>query len=98
VSCSRDDSFSLVSVEAAQFSKPCIFSDNVGAREVLDGSCSFVFPSGDVKQLRQIMIQAYMDRASLKNLGRTARKIYEERLTEQCFSRSFLKLVDDNIA
>jgi glycosyltransferase involved in cell wall biosynthesis len=97
VSCSRDDAFSLVAVEAAQFGKPCILSDHVGVREVLDGDCSFLFPSGDVEELKEQIILAYKDRIRLRQMGLTARQMYESRLTDRHFARNFMALVNAHI-
>ncbi|MEW9539128.1 glycosyltransferase [Agrobacterium radiobacter] len=98
VAPSRDDSFSLVAIEAAQLGKPMIFSDHVGAHDILDDVCSFVFPSGNADQLRDRMIQAYEDRARLEEMGRAARQTYERELTQEKFARNFMALVEANIS
>ena len=98
VSCSRDDAFSLVSVEAAQFAKPLILSDHVGASEVLDERCAFLFPSQDVEALRACLTRAHDGRAQLPAMGLAARKIYEAHLTDAEFARNFLTLVEGEIA
>ena len=94
VSCSRDESFSLVTLEAAQMGKPSILSDRVGIREFLDDECSWTFPSEDVRQLRELMVRAYRDRAQVERMGGAARRIYEERLTDEQFAHRFMALVE----
>ncbi len=98
VCCSRDEAFGMVVVEAAQMGKPSIISDRTGVREVLDADSSFVFVSGDVRALRARMIEVYKNQDSLQDMGRSARRIYEERLTQDEFARNFNEMVDSEIA
>lgn len=93
VSCSRDDAFPLVTIEAAQLRKPQILSDHVGTRHVLDDSCAFAFASEDVADLRDCMIRAFENREQLPAMGEAARHIYEQRLTDTAFARNFMALI-----
>jgi len=98
VTCSRDDAFPLVVIEAAQFAKPSIMSDHVGVSEVMNEDSSFVFPSGDVAALRDCMIRAHELREDLPAMGKSARKVYEQKLTDIIFARNFMALVDTMVA
>lgn len=97
VCCSRDDAFSLVAIEAASLGRPIIFSDHVGAREVLNEECSLVFPSEDVTALRDRMLWAYQNQMRMKEMGLNARKVYEEELTDGHFAKRFNKIVMEEI-
>ncbi len=94
---SRDESFSLAAIEAAQLSKPMIFSNHVGAFEILDHNCAFVFPSDGVEGLRDAMVRAYEDRTRLEEMGRAARRIYKQKLTQEEFAKKFVALVRANL-
>jgi len=94
VASSRDDSFSLVSIEAAAFSKPMILSDHVGAIEVFDESCAFVFRSGAVDGLRDCIVKAHSQRSRLLAMGAKARLVYDAKLSDTVFKENFIKLID----
>lgn len=97
VSCSRDEAFSLVSIEAAQMGKPLILSDHVGANEVFDNTCAFNFPSENVDALRDCIIKAHADRKRLNEMGRAARQTYEKKLTKENFAQNFITLIEEEL-
>jgi O-antigen biosynthesis protein len=97
VSSSRDEAFSIVAIEAAQFSRPTILSDHVGAREILGDSSSLVFPVENTLELRDKMIQLFSDRGRVLEMGIAARKIYETQLSAEVFSENFLDLIDKTL-
>jgi glycosyltransferase involved in cell wall biosynthesis len=97
VCCSRDEAFSLVAIEAASLGRPIIFSDHVGAHEILNEGCSLVFPSEDVAALRDRMLWAYDNQDLMKGMGRNARKVYEKNLTNGHFAKRFNKLVREEM-
>jgi GT2 family glycosyltransferase/glycosyltransferase involved in cell wall biosynthesis len=97
VCCSRDESFSLVSIEAASMCVPTIFSDMVGAREVLNEDCSLIFPSESISGLRDQMLWAYENRPKMIEFGLKARQVYENFLTDRHFRTRFIEMIMDEI-
>ncbi len=93
VSCSRDDSFSLVAVEAAQLVKPLILSDKVGVGAIFGSAASLSFRSQDDADLARKMIEAYENQDRLLEMGRAARKVYEAELNDTQFAKRFLETV-----
>jgi glycosyltransferase involved in cell wall biosynthesis len=98
VCCSRDESSSLVVMEAAMLSKPTILSDRVGLLEVLDGESCFVFESESAPSLAGQLLAAYECRGDLKRMGMAARRKFEQELTLEVFGRRFLALIAEQIA
>lgn len=91
--CSRDDSFSLVGMEAAMLSKPLILSDHVGLLEVLDAESCLVFEAGSAASLAAQLRIAEERRGELRRMGQLARLSFEEELTLDAFGRKFMALV-----
>lgn len=91
--CSRDEAASLVAMEAAMMARPIITSDRVGLREVLGSEAGFVFASGDPASLAAQLRIAIEKRGELPQLGRAARRRFEQELTLEVFGRRFLAIV-----
>lgn len=94
VCCSRDEAFSLVVVEGAMLAKPAILNKNVGVAEILehDASC-LVFEADNAASLAQQLLVAHADRQRMQDIGREARRVYEENFTIDRFSGEFLRLL-----
>jgi glycosyltransferase involved in cell wall biosynthesis len=72
---SREDTVSLVGVEAAMFSVPIISSDSVGLAGYLEhNETGLVFPSEDCKALAENIAFAIDNRDKMAEMGRKARK------------------------
>ena len=94
VSCSRDDPFPLVCMEAAMLGKAVILNENVGTTEVLlaDNAC-LAFESENPQSLADQMVFAYENREQMKRMGHRARETFEERLSYKSFAQAFLRLL-----
>ena len=91
---SRDESFSLVALEACMSGKPLIVSSNVGAKFLVNpGENGFVFESENAESLKSAIIQILDNRENLQKLGDNSRKKYLENATPEVFSRNFLQLL-----
>ncbi len=75
VNCTRQDTLSLINVEAQACGTPVITYRNTGAQETVDGICGFSVETGDADALLEMIQQ-------VKAIGKAA-------LTEQC--RAFVK-------
>jgi GT2 family glycosyltransferase len=98
VCCSRDESCSMVVMEAAMLSKPVVLSDHVGAREQLDAEAYFVFESGSAASLAAQLLRIYEFRASLQKMGAAARRSFEKEMTLEDFGRRFRALLAEQVA
>ncbi|MEN3931042.1 glycosyltransferase [Microvirga sp. W0021] len=92
VCCSRDEAFSLTTVEAAALAKPAIVNKNVGVSAVFTDkkSCLF-FEADNVASLAETMITAFQNKEATIQIGKEARKVYSEKLSIAKFQENFLK-------
>lgn len=91
---SRDESFSLVALEACMMSRPLIVSSNVGAKFLVkSGENGEVFAGGDAKSLCQAIISLIDKRNQLPEMGKLSRKQYELSGTLENFYEKFLYLL-----
>jgi len=80
IGASHSDGTSISLLEAMACGKPALVSDIPGNREwITPGSNGWLFPDGDVEALLQAILCALEDRERLREMGRNARKIAEER-------------------
>ena len=91
---SRDESFSLVALEACMNSKPLIVSSNVGAKFLVEvGKNGFVFESENVESLKNALIRICKKRLSLSEMGAYSRQKYVENGTMEVFAQRLLRLM-----
>ncbi|WP_165066669.1 glycosyltransferase [Desulfovibrio sp. ZJ200] len=91
---SRDESFSNVALEGLMHGKLVIVSTNVGAKEILDNSCSFVFDNEDCNALQNIL-EYILDHRDLPYImGKNARNVFLQKGTISTFEDKLLDLVD----
>lgn len=91
---SRDESFSLVALEACMMAKPLIVSSNVGAKFLVDdGKNGFVFESENVDSLKSVLIKLIENKNKLLDMGKISREKYLQNATMEVFSQNFLTLL-----
>jgi len=91
---SRDESFSLVALEACMTFRPLIVSSHVGAKFlVASGKNGVVFESGNAVSLCRAMMQMINLRDRLAEMGHFSREQYETCGTVESFYRRFLELL-----
>ncbi len=94
---SRDESFSLVALEACMAAKPLIVSSNVGAKFLVENEKNgFVFDSENAKNLQEVLIKLIENRQKLNLMGQESRKIYLKYGSIDSFRKNFLHLLKNN--
>ena len=88
---SRDESFSLVALEACMASRPLIISSNAGAKFLVRPSENGgIFTSGSAESLSESISEIIDRRRDLSEMGRISRREYEKWGTTAAFRKSFL--------
>lgn len=91
---SREDPMPTVAAEAMMHGIPCILSDSTGtAKYVRNGIDGIVFQSENVEQLREILEKCILHKFDLDEMGKNARKIFEEFFSMEIFEKRFMSLV-----
>ncbi|MGN0340395.1 MAG: glycosyltransferase [Lachnospira sp.] len=86
ISCSREDSMSVVVIEGFMNEKPAIVSDAIGIADfITDGVDGFVVKSEDVAGFAQKVMWMIDNREQCKEMGIRARYIYDKTFTIQKF-------------
>lgn len=94
---SRDESCSLVVLEAAMMGKPIIVTENIGAKYLVTPSCGWIIKTGSKDALKKVYEEIVRNPHQLKIMGEVARKRYEETSTYQIYTKNLLNVVEDNI-
>ena len=88
---SRDESFSLVALEACMASRPLIISSNAGAKFLVrPGENGGIFTSDSAESLSESISEMIDRRRDLPEMGRISRREYEKWGTTAAFRKSFL--------
>lgn len=89
---SRQETVSMVAVEAMMMGKACIVSDHTGIAEYIEhGKNGFVFRSENVEELNELMLWCYQHQECLKEIGENARKTYEQNFSLEIFTHNLQK-------
>lgn len=92
---SRDESCSLVVLEAFMLAKPVVISDKVGARYLVEpGKNGFIFQNDNAESLKNILEYLIEEPRLLAELGQSARDTYLEKATLEQFATRFIQVVD----
>jgi len=96
---SREDTLSLVTLEAMMFSIPVICSDHVGAAGyITHNENGIVFPSEDHKTLAHHIAFVIDNRDKMEEMGHKGRReIYEKYFTMEKFSVNVLNAINETI-
>ena len=92
---SRDESCSLVALEAAMMGKPLLVSENVGAKYLCKGESETIFKTGDIEDLRR-KIEKFISlgHKGLKEKGFFFRNNYLEDSTFEKYQERFNVLLN----
>jgi glycosyltransferase involved in cell wall biosynthesis len=93
VCCSRDDPAPLIVAEAAMLSKPVILNNHVGQLEILDQSSCLVFETENAASLAEKLLIAYRNRDKLPEMGISARRDFERKMTISNFETKFMSMI-----
>lgn len=99
VVASKDESCSLVALEAAMMSKVLIVSQNVGAKYVVKKVNGYVFATGNIRSLYDAMEKCIKNRKFNRIRGVASRYFYKKYASEKYYFKqlkSVLKDVQDN--
>ena len=88
---SREESMSIVSIEAMMFSKPCIVTSSTGiSRFIQNGIDGFVVPSENVDELLKKMEFFLKNPDKICEMGKLSRKIFENNFLIKCLAENFI--------
>lgn len=92
---SRDESCSLVALEACMLSKPIVLSENVGGKYMVkEGENGFVIPTEDSDALRE-KIEFFIDnKGKLSQMGQVSREMYEKFASNELQLEEFKKIIN----
>lgn len=95
---SLDESCSRVVLEAAMLEKPCIISENIGAKYIVQDGAGFIVKTADSNSLSQcIQNILLMDREQIVAIGKKARINYENTSTESIYEKNIMNIILENI-
>lgn len=91
---SREDPMPTVAAEAMMHGVPCIVSSVTGtAGYITDGKNGFVFESESVRELSEKIRWCVENGDALKQMGVSARKVYEEYFSMEVFEKNLLDML-----
>lgn len=92
---SRDESCSLVALEAAMMGKPVIISESVGAKYMVSDKSGWIINNDDSYMLSTLMKDIINGKYNLKSMGIYARASYLEYATEDRYTETLLKSMEN---
>lgn len=93
---SRQDSMPTVVAEAMMHGMPCIVSSCIGtAKYIQDGINGFVFENENIEALRERIVWCVDNQEKLMEIGKNARKVFDEYFSIKAFEKNFLSIVDE---
>ncbi len=95
---SREDPMPTVAAEAMAFGIPCILSDATGTTAyITDGVNGIVFENENVEQLREKIKWCIHHKEEIKQMGKEAKRVFDETFDVRVFEKNILTLVEDMI-
>lgn len=92
---SRDESLSLVALEACMLKKPIILSENVGASYMVkEGENGFILPTGDSDAMKVALEKLIDNKSQLPEMGEISRQMYEKFATFENHQQELKKIID----
>lgn len=92
---SRDESCSLVALEACMLKKPIIISENVGANYMLkEEQNGYIVKTEDPKDLADAIKKIIDNKDDLEKMGEISRLLYEEKASIEMFKKELQKIID----
>lgn len=92
---SRDESCSLVAIEAAMLSKPIVVSKNVGAKYLIDeGVNGFIVKTEDINDLSQKMQYFIDNKDKIPAMGQKSRENYLQTSTMEVFEKNIIHAIE----
>ncbi|WP_196602241.1 glycosyltransferase family 4 protein [Pectinatus frisingensis] len=95
---SREETMSIVTVEAMMNCKPCIVSDGVTMSKFIEnGSNGFVIPTENSQVLAEKMNWFIENRSIIEEMGIKARNVYLENFSMQLFENEVKKIMKEKL-
>lgn len=92
---SRDESCSLVTLEACMLSKPVIVSENVGAKYMIkQDENGYIVKTGDIDSLKFAIEKIIDNKNHLDEMGKNSRRMYENFATESLLENSINRIIE----
>ncbi len=89
---SREESMSIVSIEAMMFSKPCIVTSSTGISRFIHNEIDgFVIPSENVDELLKKMEFFLKYPEQVCEMGKKSRKVFENNFLLDCLANNFIQ-------
>ena len=99
VSCSREESMSVVVMEGFMNEKMGIVSEKAGISDfITDGVDSFIVPNEDIEAFASKMIWAINHKDEVVTMGKKARKIYDRNFSMKAFENRIEKVMKEIIS
>lgn len=96
VSCSREDSMSVVAIEGMMNEKLVIVSDAMGIADyITDGQTGFITPCEDVEALTNKIMWVMDNQDEAVKIGKASRKVYDDYFSMEEFEKNVLKVFKD---
>lgn len=90
---SRDESCSLVTLEAAMLGKPIIVSENVGAKYIVSDNNGWIVETGNENALTEVYKQIVEHPEKLEVMGKNSREAYLSKATIEIYNKNIVKMV-----
>lgn len=95
---SLEDPLPIVMTEAMMYGKICVASDATGTADyIIDGINGFICRAGDADSLSQKMSWIINHKEDMPQIGKKARKIYEDNFSIESFGSRLEKAVNETI-
>lgn len=91
---SRDESCSLVVLEAFAAQKPVIISDQVGAKYLLTDQSGWIFDINCIDELKILLEDISNEKYDLTKFGELAKKQYDQYVSKEKYSEELVALVE----
>ena len=91
---SRDESCSLVVLEAFAAQKPVIISDRVGAKYLLTDQSGWIFDINCIDELKTLLEDISNQKYDLNKFGEAAKKQYDKYVSKEKYREELLELVE----
>lgn len=96
VCASLQDSLPIVITEAMMYKKVCICSDKAGSADyITDGVNGFIFRSGDIDNLANVINRVLNNKDEWQAIGENARRTYEKYFSMDSFGKRLKQAIID---
>nr|QIM10661.1 hypothetical protein PlAlph_5530 [uncultured Alphaproteobacteria bacterium] len=94
---SFDESCSRIVLEAAMYGKPCIISENIGARYMIDDTTGWITKTGDSDDLRSVFQTIISKGYNAEEMGKAARNRYLTTSTPQIYQNNLQNIITESL-